>query len=330
MDDQPSRPLMCSLVSREEDDQLIGTARDVPQFLFLELEKPWASSALQTDHFPEALFEAYQEGLRKETFSGKFLLVAPDSEYSRDDMVRMMHYRRPDGPFSRYEGTSYFVPEEELITAARVLLTSPSDRSDLDHLCENGMPGREIFVCTHTERDPCCGHFGSSIYHALRTHYANEDRRVWQVSHVGGHRYCPNLIDLPDGRYWGRMELGTLENFIHRNGTFEEISAQYRGWAAMSSVAQLVEKTAFEREGWSWIEIPKTCDVQQEGDSSWRVAISYRGANRSGVYRGVVEQGDPVRALQSECGSEGPPEYKQAKQYRLVELHHEQTGDEGP
>jgi len=316
---------MCSLVSREEKDPLIGTARDVPQFLFIELEKPWASSALQTDHFPDEVFEAYQEGLEKRVFDGKFLPIAPDPSYSEDGMIRLLDYRRPDGPFAMYGFHSYHVPEEELGRVARVLLADPSHREDIASYREDHPPEREVLVCTHMERDPCCGHFGPPIHQALRTHYADEDLRVWQVSHVGGHRYCPNVIDLPEGRYWGRVGLDRLENVVRRTGSFRDVSDQYRGWAALSSPEQIVEKAVFEREGWEWARYRKSSDVSVEkgdnGTSTYRVRLAYRSDERSGTYRGVVEDAGAGRALQSECGAEGvDPEYKQVPQYRLVDL----------
>ncbi len=325
MTEQKNRPLLCSIVSRQEDEKIIGSARDVRRFLFMELDKPWNESALETEHLPQPVRNAYRKACDNNTFEGKFLPIAPDPEYSREDHVRFLDYHRPDEPFATYRSRRYLIPNDKLKKAARILLVEPDRLDELSSFRENNPPQHEIMVCTHMERDPCCGHFGPPIHQALRTHFDTAEMRTWQVSHVGGHRYCPNLISLPDGRYWGRMEINQLDHFVNQTGDFNHLSGQYRGWAALSPPAQIVEKAAFEQEGWSWITFRKTASLSEVEDAEDRfhVSIHYRNDDESGTYEGIVQLAKPVRALKSECGSStDEPAYKAAPQYELVELSH--------
>ena len=59
-----------------------------------------------------------------------------------------------------------------------------------------------ILVCTHGSRDRCCGVLGGATYAAL--HKLQPDW-VWQVSHLGGHRFAPTLLTLPSGDLYGRI-----------------------------------------------------------------------------------------------------------------------------
>jgi hypothetical protein len=325
MSDHNGTSMLCSIFSRQEDEKIIGSARDVKRFLFMELGKPWSESALETDHIPDAVTRAYDNACDQGTFDGKFLPIAPDSEYSRDGYVRFLDFRRPDEAFSRYDAASYLIPEQELGEAAHILLVDHERLDELDPFRESDAPEQEIMVCTHMERDPCCGHFGPPIHQALRTHFDGDDLRTWQVSHVGGHRYCPNLISLPDGRYWGRMELAQLDNFVNHAGEFADLSEQYRGWAALSPPEQIVEKAAFEREGWPWMNYRKTSSLTEmdSDDKQFRVTIPYESDGASGTYEGIVTLSEPVRALKSECGSDtDQPAFKSAPQYELVDLTH--------
>ena len=60
-----------------------------------------------------------------------------------------------------------------------------------------------ILVCTHGSRDRCCGKLGGFIY--AKAHKLAPDQ-VWQASHLGGHRFAPTLLVLPQGMMYGRVE----------------------------------------------------------------------------------------------------------------------------
>ncbi len=68
-------------------------------------------------------------------------------------------------------------------------------------------------VCTHGVRDRCCAKFGQPIYAELcgRTEL---EGRVWQTSHLGGHRFAPTLVTLPSGLCYGQLELADLDALV--------------------------------------------------------------------------------------------------------------------
>ena len=57
-------------------------------------------------------------------------------------------------------------------------------------------------VCTHGKRDACCAKFGIAMYRALCDQNA---ARVWQASHIGGHRFAATLLAFPTGHCFGRL-----------------------------------------------------------------------------------------------------------------------------
>ena len=82
---------------------------------------------------------------------------------------------------------------------------------------------------------------------------AGEAVRVWRTSHTGGHRFAPTLIDLPDGRYWGRLDACSAGEILRRQGDPQSVEGLYRGWSALSSAAeQSAEGAALARFGWKW------------------------------------------------------------------------------
>jgi len=95
-----------------------------------------------------------------------------------------------------------------------------------------------VLVCTHGQRDSCCGRRGFPLYDALRTH---ESLDVWQCSHIGGDRFAANAVVLPWGLYYGPVEprdAGALAESVLRN---EILIDAYRGRSSMVRTAQAAE-----------------------------------------------------------------------------------------
>src|SRR5262245_19551698 len=57
-------------------------------------------------------------------------------------------------------------------------------------------------VCTNGRRDACCAALGRPVALALES---ARPGRVWECSHLGGHRFAANVVCLPDGLLLGRV-----------------------------------------------------------------------------------------------------------------------------
>ena len=58
-------------------------------------------------------------------------------------------------------------------------------------------------VCTHGRHDACCALRGRAVAARLA---ALRPGQVWECSHIGGDRFAPNVLVLPHGLYYGRVE----------------------------------------------------------------------------------------------------------------------------
>jgi hypothetical protein len=71
---------------------------------------------------------------------------------------------------------------------------------------------RRYLVCTNGARDPCCAIRGPAVAQAL-------DRarpgHVYECSHLGGHRFAANVLVLPDGLCFGRLNARTAPALVH-------------------------------------------------------------------------------------------------------------------
>jgi hypothetical protein len=63
--------------------------------------------------------------------------------------------------------------------------------------------GRRYLVCTNGARDPCCAIRGPAVALALER---TRPGQVYECSHLGGHRFAANVLVLPDGLCFGRLD----------------------------------------------------------------------------------------------------------------------------
>lgn len=63
--------------------------------------------------------------------------------------------------------------------------------------------GTLLCVCTHGRHDACCAERGRPVAAALAEAHPED---TWEVSHIGGDRFAGNLLVLPQGLYYGRLD----------------------------------------------------------------------------------------------------------------------------
>lgn len=222
--------------------------------------------------------------------------VLPDPEYSLAGHTRLMLFSRPDGAFVTHGRSEYVVPGDMVAPAAMALLGEGGNLSDFAGFREPNVPGRDLMVCTHGNRDACCGTFGVPLFESLRRQADDglaaygTGVRVWRTSHTGGHRFAPTLIDMPDGRYWAYADEGLAKNILKRAGDMGSVMDRYRGWAALDSCAeQAAEKAALARVGWDWVMAEKRVETVAHDNGE-----AEKEDGGEGRHRVRFEYGDPA------------------------------------
>jgi hypothetical protein len=73
-----------------------------------------------------------------------------------------------------------------------------------------GTSERRYLVCTNGARDPCCAIRGPAVAQALERVRPGQ---VYECSHLGGHRFAANVLVLPDGLCFGRLDARSAPAF---------------------------------------------------------------------------------------------------------------------
>ena len=173
-------------------------------------------------------------------------------------------------PSRRLLLTSTFVDPEEL----RLIDLDAVARGEAPDWTELGGP---VFgVCTHGRHDACCAERGRPVAAALT---ATHPAETWEISHMGGDRFAANMVVLPEGLYYGRMDPDTASEVagLHEQGRLD--LTRLRGRSSYPMHVQYAEIALrrhldedrldavrlVRRDGWT--------SVFLHGDVEWSVTV---------------------------------------------------------
>jgi len=148
----------------------------------------------------------------------------------------------------------------------------------------------QYFVCTNGQRDVCCARFGLPTYAALRERVGS---RVWQTTHVGGHRFAPNVLALPQAALYGRVQVNDVDAFVDAVEAGRLAPQWLRGRTRYAPEIQAAEAALVQRG-------IGTGGAVEATPIDGGVEVCF-GANRV-----VVRRGEP-RAVLASCGDERKP-----------------------
>ena len=90
-------------------------------------------------------------------------------------------------------------------------------------------------VCTHGRHDQCCAIEGRPVAEAL---HRLRPGSVWECSHVGGDRFAANVVAMPHGVYYGRVEPARVADLVAAHERAEVLPDLVRGRSTAVPAAQ--------------------------------------------------------------------------------------------
>jgi hypothetical protein len=93
-------------------------------------------------------------------------------------------------------------------------------------------------VCTNGTHDRCCARFGLPVYTQMAS---NAGTHVWQTTHMGGHRFAPNVLYLPLGIQYGRLTSADATALVSDALSHSILLDIYRGRTCYAGLEQAAE-----------------------------------------------------------------------------------------
>ncbi len=283
----------CREACLQSGEPLAGSAASVRTFVALSWPKRlWHfDKAAQSQGLPPALAELERDA--KAGGQPVAVRVFQRGAGTPTDRVELLCYRRGAPSFRAPE-----VPLSELVATVESILDGADPAAATEPL------GAELLVCTDGQHDDCCGRLGRPVYRALvdEIERRGSSLRAAECSHLGGHRFAANLLALPAGDLYGRLEPGDAGALLAALEKDRPLRYRYRGRLGASEAAQAADGFLAARlpEGAQW-ELGGYEQAAETGTSG--VAATVRDAAGSRQVRVRCER----RGFEgpSSCGAAG-------------------------
>lgn len=278
----------CSGLSRSAGEPLAATATTAERFLLVEVPGTWPRDVSDGAGLPRDACEAVAAWLGE----------APRS--------RLLYLRRP-GRSSRTSALAFVVAaSEQAGNVRRLELESHAELAAVDLDEDGDLVARSlVLVCAHGARDRCCALRGTAVYGALEGRLGDEE--LWISSHHGGHRFAANLLVLPAGLQFGRVEPDEAPFLVARALAGRIELGRYRGRTCFEQAVQAAEQAVRQATGFDGVDELRLSGV----DGSSVRFRSWDGIEHSTV---VEELEGPV--VPASCGAE--PEAQRILRARIA------------
>lgn len=221
----------CSIESRSVAEPLSGTAPYARAWIVVESPGAWGRDAVADGQLPAPV----RETLLGAKAAGVSVLLArhPDRlERSRQQELNVWVARSAAGGLLLRHG---------LLSDLMPLATWDMTAIAAGSLPALGAVTREplLLVCTHGKRDRCCAVNGRALLTSLHEVATPEQRRrIWECSHIGGHRFAPVTLSLPSGAVHGRLDTEQAADLLQRHESDRVLIDHLRGRSGLLAPCQ--------------------------------------------------------------------------------------------
>ncbi|PZF81443.1 sucrase ferredoxin [Jiangella anatolica] len=260
---------LCSDVGRELAEPLAGTAPVAAWWLVVEQPGPWGAKALTQSHLDPSLGRDLDAAAAE--YGGRVALVRrprrhPDTHYPAARRVWLAG-TTPGATFL----LGGWLPSPEVLRSLDFAALASGSPSSLPELQPETEP--LLLVCTNGRRDLCCAVKGRDLVAGLRDDVLG---RVWETTHLGGHRFAPTAVLLPHGVVYGRLDDKQALLLVEsaRDGGF--LGDGYRGRSTFSRPGQAAEAAVRQRLGDSGLDDLTVASADPDGDGAWSAVVAHR------------------------------------------------------
>ncbi|MFF7242827.1 sucrase ferredoxin [Embleya sp. NPDC008237] len=307
----------CVFLSHELAEPMAGTAPTTRGWLLVEHPGPWAAKALTGSRgLDDGVGAELDERAARAGFRAA-LIRRPDETGRRIDEAAgpggNESERAPDG--LRTVFLAWTEPGGTWLRRLRVRTAADALALDLAALAGPVEPSVGeataeplLLVCTNGKRDRCCAVAGRPLAGALAVSFPEA---TWEVTHLGGHRFAPTALVLPQGYLYGRLDPTSARAVVAAARRGEMLPDRCRGRATYSRAGQAAELAVRADCGERLADALSVYDERAEDDGGWTVRVDHRDGRTWTV---AVDARKEAPARPESCGKdEGLPTSMRAR-----------------
>jgi hypothetical protein len=233
---------VCSVEARAAGEPLSGTAPFARAWIVIESPGSWGRDAVADSRLPEPV----RENMLRAKAAGVSVLLA-------------RHPDRPEraGPHDHNVWVARAAAGGMLLRHGLLADLMPLAAWDLQAIAAGALPALGsvtheplLLVCTHGRRDRCCAVNGRALLTSLLEAASDSQRsRIWECSHVGGHRFAPVTLSLPSGAVHGRLATEQAADLLRLHDEGRVVVDHLRGRSGFLAPCQSAAGAVRQREG---------------------------------------------------------------------------------
>jgi hypothetical protein len=259
---EAGRPaLRCSFASQLRGDPAVGTAAPASAILLVEQPGPWGRQALVESRLDPQVAAALSA---RAVARGMRVLVIRRPGRSADAAGRRRWAVVDCRPGREVTSWGEFGADTDLLGLP------------LDGSAGTSSYRPTYLVCAHGRHDACCAIKGRPVGAALATLRPDD---AWECSHVGGDRFAANVLTLPHGLYYGRVDARTAGDVVAAQERGEVLLSLLRGRTTFAPVAQAAQHRAREVLGVTGINALNPVSVSGLDHRRWLVRLAHQPAD---------------------------------------------------
>ncbi|MFL6115740.1 MAG: sucrase ferredoxin [Catenulispora sp.] len=301
------QPHACALLSRELGEPVAGTAATQSAWLLLEQPGPWGRVAATESRLDPAL-GGELDGRTAGTGVRLCLIRRPDRGNDHDPPLRRW-FAASTHPERSWLATGEVADPADLLKIDFAALDA-GDRRAVAAL-EHSFPDTPILgICTNGRRDACCATLGRRVVVAADEAFpvGASAPAVWEITHLGGHKFAPTGVVLPSGCVYGRLdaELAIRVLTEARQGRMVPDGCRGRStWERPGQAAELAVRTELDEFRPGPLVVASTVKTAGDPEPAWTVVVEHEdGRGYEVAVRGAYA---PVPRAES-CGkADGTP-----------------------
>ena len=274
--------MRCSSWSRSLAEDPAGTAARASAWLALEQPGPWGAKAPTQSLLDPELGAALER--RANEHGGRFALIkAPRTHPTTRGSSRVLvSCTRPGKQFLltgdvHDAGQALDVDWAALIEGRveDVIAAAPWLRR---------RTGSVLLVCSNGRRDACCALLGLPVAVALHDQYGDD---VWESTHLGGHRFAPTTVVLPQGWSHARMDPVAGDDVLRAAAEGRVVLDRLRGHGSLTSAEQVADVVVRRTLGERREQAVRVLASRRETDTTTVVSVETPAGPRTVSVRRV-------------------------------------------
>jgi hypothetical protein len=263
----PTQTQFCSDLSVQSQEATIGTATPTSAYLLLEYPHAWGAKAIPESTLPDAV-KNWFEGHTQTHPDLKALLIRRERPATESSGIHFFIAAARERDPALY---AFQLERYQDLLSLDVPAILAGDRSYESHRSADPL----LLVCTHGRRDACCARDGRPVYQALTAAAAQDaPGAVWQISHIGGHRFAANLVCLPHGLLYGRVDPQAALLIMDEYRQGRMVLPNLRGRSCYPGVVQAAEYHLRNQSGERGVCAYQCIQSIQTSPGMWQVRFS--------------------------------------------------------